>query len=181
MLIRYGTVLTSSEKVISMVHSQRLVNRLVRLGFFGCALACAPLCSASDLCSEIQSSLVPQSKFTVPTTKLARLEIRRCDLEYADLLQLVGWAGGASRPALIVDTNRSTVAELVMRGNVVVIVTAGATTEVLQVIRFSKGVPKLALERHLKEIPKVTISSDTVNIRFTYEGLSETHLFPINE
>jgi hypothetical protein len=176
---------TAGERLGSRAHSilsHRAGTRapIATLGVLTSLLALlgtANIAIAADLCPEVQSTLIPQSKFGTPTSRLARFELRRCDPGTADLLQVVAWSEGATKPSLVVDTDRSTIVELILSRDVLVLVTAGGPYNRLQVLQLRKGAPELVLDRHLKEVPVIETNSREVVVRFSTAGREEKHRF----
>jgi hypothetical protein len=121
------------------------------------------------ICDQLVTTLIPQRVFRVPDNQLPRVEIRSCAAGISEGLQLVAWQRGAFAPSLVVDTYRFTVAQLVMSGNAFVIQTAGGTTDVLQVIVYENGKPRLALERFIKGYPTITTRYEEVRIDIPQE------------
>ena len=115
----------------------------------------------NTLCREIVTQLFPEGKPRTSIGDLPRLEVRRCD---EGILQVVGWSPKESVPHLIRDTNRTSITSLVTAGNVAVLETAGASSNVVQVIVFEAGKFTVAFEDAFKSYATITTSWKEVKI-----------------
>ena len=131
--------------------------------------ACMAAAQDRGLCPHVLARLVPQRVLTLQDERLARVEVRDCPA-WGQPIQLSGWERDAGAPTLIVDTTDNVIGQLVMTGDVFVIVTEGGTRSWVYVITFSKGKPKLALTQVTKGI--VRIVSDYWHVELGMEGLN---------
>lgn len=163
-----------------MSRIRRALHLLVVLSVSGLFLQ-ARASQESALCEEIVTTLVPQFIFKVPTSDLERVEIRKCFPGLADSLQLVAWQRAARKPSLVLETTDFTIVQLVMSGRVFVVETTGGTRDIVWVITYQSGVPKLALKAITKGYAVVT--SDYKRVSIEYPDLNKQirqHSFDTN-
>ena len=127
--------------------------------FFICALAnvigAAHPHDQPPLCNKLLTTLARSSSSDRQAQKGNVLEIRSCE---PGVLQLAAWGAGQARP-LIVETNRTSIVSLAtVSDTVYVIQTAGASSNVVQVIVFENNVPRLALNEAVKAYADIRIT-----------------------
>ncbi len=105
-------------------------------------------------CGEVVMNIVPQFARGVKLP-LPHVEVRRCK---SGILDLAAWATGGARPRLTLRTNRSTVSQLSLSGNVIAFVLAGGTYDGIVVVRYAAGIPGIAYGTATKG--DITIKSD---------------------
>ena len=128
-----------------------------------------PPYQAGDLCAEVVSTLYPQWTSRTTRESLARIEVRNCPVADWGFLQIAAWEEGASRPTLVVDTRRTTIVKVAMAGDVFVLETAGASSNVVQVVQYKSGRPQLVLDDAIKAYAQVDISWKKVVISLPQE------------
>lgn len=95
------------------------------------------------------------------------LEIRSCE---PGVLQLVAWGRRATEP-LVVETGRTSLVSLVMSAeNVFVVETAGASSNVVQVVVFENGVPRLALNDSARAFADIRVAWKEVVVTLAPPG-----------
>lgn len=114
--------------------------------------------SNNGLCPEIVSTFYPQWTAKLQTERLRRIEVRNCRVEDWGFLQIAAWEEDASRPTLIVDTCRTTIVKAAMARDVFVLETAGVSSNVVQVVTYENGKPRLALDDAIKAYAGVDIT-----------------------
>lgn len=123
--------------------------------------------SSPPLCSETVTILVPQFVRGAVVTELPRVEIRRCA---SGFIQLVAWKAGTVRPALIRDTARVTISQMVMTGSAFVFVMAGGSYDTVQVLKYVNGQPAIVYDNATKGEVRLTLDQDTVNVSIREAG-----------
>ena len=96
-------------------------------------------------CDEIVTTVYPGWLSRVPRQTLRRVEIRNCRVRDFGILQIVAWREGANVPDLVEDTDRFSIVKVAMSGDVFVLETAGASSNVVQVVLYENGIPRLAI------------------------------------
>jgi hypothetical protein len=135
-------------------------------------------------CPVVGTMLVTQFISNMATDHLPRVEVRRCGSEEA--LQIVAWKENAELPSLIVNTTDFTIVQAVARENVFLIETTGGPRDIVWVIVYEKGDPKLALKRVTKgtAIVKTNDAQMDVVISGIWKGdgksQSESHSFRLS-
>ena len=114
--------------------------------------------SPPKLCDEVVTTVYPQWLSRVPRQELRRVEVRNCRVEDWGFLQIAAWSDHGQRPALVVETKRSTIVKIAMTGDVFVLETAGASSNVVQVVVYEKGQPRLALSDAVKAYAHIDMS-----------------------
>lgn len=109
------------------------------------------------LCPTVVTALAPQLIFDVPTEKLRRVELRTCAA--GGDIQIVAWQDKASEATLVLDSERTTVVQLVMSKNVFFLQTAGGTAHRIQVIVYEDGVPRIGFDRFTKNEPAIRLTA----------------------
>ena len=127
-------------------------------------------------CDRILTTLTPQRYMHLEDRVVHRLEIRDC----GPVLQLVGWEDRAQTANLVVDTDRTTVVSIVMRGDIVVLEMAGASSNVIFVVAFSSGVPQLVFRRGYKAYATITTTMQEVIIQIPNIAGKNIWRFPTN-
>jgi hypothetical protein len=122
------------------------------------------------LCEEVVTTLYPEWHSKLPRQKLARIEVRNCRVEDWGFLQIAAWNSDASEPSLVVDTKRSTIERLVMAGNVFVLETAGASSNVVQVVVYQSGRPQLVFSDATRGEVHIETTWQKVIVRRPQEG-----------
>ena len=125
-------------------------------------LGCTAHAKVDNPCGEILTQVFPRMGRGVSAKDVARLEIRRCGEE--GFLQLVGWARQETKPHLVADTMRTSVVSLLSSGDVTVVETAGASSNVVQVVIFESGRFRVAFEDAFKSYATISTSWKEVRI-----------------
>jgi hypothetical protein len=134
---------------------------------------------ADDLCSEIVTTLYPQWTAKIPPQKLRRVEIRNCRVQNWGFLQIAAWGEDASSPSLVVDTRRTTIVKAAMVRDVFVLETAGASSNVVQVVVYHNGTPRLVLDDSIKAYAHIEMSWKKVVVGLPQEkGPERVYEFP---
>ena len=114
------------------------------------------------LCPTIVTALAPQLIFDVPTEKLRRVELRTCAA--GGDIQVVAWQDKADGPTLVLDSERTTVVQLVMSHNVFLLQTAGGTADRIQVIIYEDGVPRIGFDRFTRNEPEIRLTTHRLHM-----------------
>lgn len=120
---------------------------------FGCPLL------GAELCPTVQTS--------IPVWKGARFELRRCE---GGILQLAAYGAQRRTPSVVRDTHGLGVVSLVVSGDVVVLETPGPSSNMLQVIMWEGGQPKLVFQETYKAYAEVKTSRQTVEVFIPQPG-----------
>jgi hypothetical protein len=148
-------------------HALRTAGLLMSslLSLFGAA----PAVDEPRLCNKVVTTLARNAVVDRERRTGNMVEIRACD---PGVLQIVAWGTETERP-LIVETNRTSLASLTTAADTVyVIQTAGASSNVIQVIVFEKGVPHLRVNEAVKAYADVQFTWKEVLIRIPLPGES---------
>jgi hypothetical protein len=119
---------------------------------------------AGSPCDRLVELLATQFVYGVSSTQLPRVEVRQCAPEGSATIQLVAWGQGQSTAPLVVSTGDFGVVQAVARANVFVVETGGATRDQVFVIVYSRGQPRLALQRVTKGTATVTVNRDSLEL-----------------
>lgn len=129
-----------------------------------------------QVCKQVLATLGTRRVFRLPLSTMQRVEIRTCE---EGSLQLVAWEKDRPAPSLVVETNRTSIVQLLVLGNVFVFETAGASSDVVQVILFEAGKPRLAFNDAFKATARIETSWKTVRMTVRNDDGSERTLtFP---
>jgi hypothetical protein len=128
-------------------------------------------------CTTVDTMLVTQFIANTATDKLPRVEARRCGIE--EKLYIVGWREDEAIPALVIDTTDFVIVQAVARGNVFLLETTGGSRDIIWVVVFKKGTPKLELKRVTKGTAKVTL--DETHMHIIISGIWAGDEEPITE
>jgi len=135
-----------------------------------------------ELCDEIVTTVYPEWHAWMPRQKLARVEVRNCRVGESGFLQIAAWTSHASEPGLVVDTKRMTIVKLAMAGNVFVLQTAGASSDVVQVVYYKNGTPHLAFSDATRADVHIDMTAKKVILRWPQEkGPERVYEFPTGE
>ncbi len=138
--------------------------------------------SGTKPCEEVVTSLYPEWHSKLPREKLRHVDVRNCRTGDWGILQVAVWPEGGQNPGLVVDTNRSTIVKIAMAGDVFVLETAGASSNVVQVIVYRNGLPRLALSEAIKAYAHIDISWKKVIVGLPQEkGPERVFEFPTGE
>jgi hypothetical protein len=110
------------------------------------------------LCEEVVTTHYPQWTSKISRDRLARVEVRNCRVEDWGFLQIAAWNADAARPSLVVDTRRTTIVKTAMVGNVFVLETGGASSNVIQVVVYKDGRPQLVFDDAIKAYAHIDIT-----------------------
>jgi hypothetical protein len=100
-----------------------------------------------------------------------RVEIRRCfPKDVFGPLQIAAWSRHDAAPRLIVETSDVIVTQLASVRGVVVVQLSHETTDVVRVIAYERGVPRLMLEEPVKRTVAVVAREDAVSVEFVDAG-----------
>ncbi len=107
------------------------------------------------LCDKVLTTLVRGSSSIGYAQRGNYLEIRSCE---PGVLQLAAWGLRQTAP-LVVETNRTSIVSLAtISDTVYAIQTAGASSNVVQVIVFENGIPRLALNEAIRAYADILIT-----------------------
>jgi hypothetical protein len=140
-----------------------------------------PTLPLSELCDEVVTTAYPRWASARPRQTLPRVEVRVCRVDERGwgFLQIAAFEEHASQPSLLVDTLRTTIVKMAMAGDVFVLETAGASSNVVQVIVYEKGVPRLVLHDAIKAYAHIDMSWKKVVVGLPQQDGSEiVHEFP---
>jgi hypothetical protein len=135
--------------------------------------------TAPKLCDEVVTTLYPEWRSKLPRHKLRRVDVRNCRVGDWGVLQIAAWREGGGEPALVVDTDRTTIVKLAMAGNVFVLETAGASSNVVQAVVYENGIPRLALRDAIKAYAHIEVNWKKVVLGLPQEkGPERVYEFP---
>lgn len=123
------------------------------------AQAPIPACTSSTVAASIDLDSVPEP------ARRYRLEIRRCLAATSGVLQVSVLDAKTDHVLGTVETNRFSVVQLVTVGRIVVLETAGASSNVLQVIEVRDDTAKLAFTDAHKCNAEISTSWKVVRIK----------------
>jgi hypothetical protein len=141
-------------------------------------LLCFPLVLAAEteretpgeLCKEVVTTLYPKWSAGEPRDRLRRVEVRNCRVASWGFLQIAAWKDSGTLPSLVVDTRRVTIVKAAMAGDVFVLETAGASSNVVQVVLYQGGEPKLVLDDAVKAYAQIELGWKKVSVILPGEG-----------
>jgi len=143
--------------------------------------------AAERPCDKIVGLLATTFVYRIPNSQLARIEIRQCSLEDSARIQLVAWRSGKDTPAFVLNTDDFGVVQSAARANTFIIETGGATRDQVFVIVYTRGEPKIVLQRSTRGSASIKINKSTVDliIEGIYAGDGparvESHRFDLDE
>ncbi len=129
--------------------------------------------SRAEPCADVITTLYPEWHAKLPRETLPRIEIRNCRLGDWGILQIAAYRAGSGAPDLVVDTARTTVVKCVMARKVFILETAGASSNVVQVVTYDNGVPRLALSEAIRAYSRIQMSWKSVTVGLPQEDGSE--------
>jgi hypothetical protein len=118
-----------------------------------------PACTSSTVAASIDLDSVPEP------ARRYRLEIRRCLAATSGVLQVSVLDAKADHVLATFETNRFSVVQLVTIGRIVVLETAGASSNVLQVIEVRDNTAKLVFYDADKCYAGISTSRKVVSIK----------------
>lgn len=131
---------------------------------FGCLVSLGQEAEQHRLCDILLTRLIPARSVRLQDSEAQRLEIRTC--VPSRILQVVAFSESSDVPAFFIDTHRTSISTLVMAGDVIVLETAGASSNVLQVFVFPRrGAPQMVFEDAFKAYATVETAFRDVKIR----------------
>jgi len=128
------------------------------------------------LCSEVVTLLVPQLVFKVPTSTLERVEVRKCLPGVSDSLQIAAWERDSVKPSLVIVTDDFTIVQAAMIGRVFLIETTGGPRDLIYLIVYESGKPRLALKAVSKDRAQIISAGDKIAIKVTRTNGKVEHL-----
>jgi hypothetical protein len=132
-----------------------------------------------ELCDEVVTTLYPEWSAKISRERLARVEVRNCRVKDWGFLQIAAWNEDATRPSLVVDTRRTTIVKVAIAGDVFVLETAGASSNVVQVVVYKNGRPQLVLDDAIKAYAHIEITWKKVVVGLPQEkGPDKVYEFP---
>lgn len=141
---------------------------------------------AQGLCQDVVGLLATDFVRGVHNTELPRVEIRQCPEARSGNIQIVAWRQKNKQAPLVLDTADFGVIQMVVRANVFVIETAGATRDQVFVICYQRGEPKLQLKQITRGTARVHVSRLAIHVEIDgiYAGdkpaRSESRDFPLD-
>lgn len=138
--------------------------------------------SRPKLCDEVVTTMYPEWISRIPRPNMRKVEVRNCRIGDWGFLQIAAWPDRGEQPSLLVETNRSTIVKIAMAGNVFVLETAGASSNVVQVVTYDKGTPRLVLSDAIKAYARIDMSWKKVVVALPQQkGPERVYEFPTGE
>jgi len=142
--------------------------RVASLAFFSIIVAIrrapAQASPIPKICEERVGLVTTDFRYKVPTSQMARIELRQCEVGGAETVQIVIWRAGATSPAMVIESGDFGVVQVFCRANVFVLETGGATTDQVFVIIYRHGSPSLELRKTTRGTATLTASPKFVDV-----------------
>jgi hypothetical protein len=137
---------------------------LCPIGIFVSAFPALAVSPEPVLCDSVVLRLVNQLVTQVPIGETPRVEVRRCEQEGTESLQIAAWESKTARPALLISTTEFTIVQTVARQNLFLIETTGGTRDRIYVIVYQNDKPTLKLQRTTKGTAQITMDRNNLDL-----------------